>query len=133
MGNRAVISTVDAWENDGVGIYLHWDGSPSQVYAYVEYCRLKGVRTPKEDPDYAMARLTQIIANHIGGTLSIGIDKVKRLDCDNMDNGLYLIGDTWEIVQRLYAHQPDDIIEDDILWYLDDINNKQPVRDQIIL
>ncbi len=58
MGNRTEISTMDAWENDGAGIYLHRDGSPNQVYVYAEYCRLKGVGTPKENPDHTVAGLT---------------------------------------------------------------------------
>jgi hypothetical protein len=45
--------------------------------------------------------LTQVIANFFGGGLSIGVGTCKHLDCDNYDNGVYLIKD-WEIVGRDY-------------------------------
>lgn len=131
MRNRAVITTKDAWDENGIGIYLHWDGSPNQVYAYLRYCKLKGVSSPGMDESYAMARLTQVIANDIGGTLNIGIGRIRDLDYDNGDNGTYIIGDGWEVIKRLFCHQPDDIIEDDIIEQMIRMNERQPERERL--
>lgn len=90
MGNRAVIQFGHG--EDALGIYLHWDGSPETVDAFLTYAAEKGVRTD----DYGVARLTQIIANYIGGDLSIGVGLARNLDRDNYDNGTYVLSDgTW--------------------------------------
>lgn len=102
MGNRAVITTKRAWANDGLGIYLHWNGGRDSVEAFLEYCKLKGYRSPANDESYGMARLAQVIANFFGGSTSIGINTLWHLDCDNYDNGVYVV-DGWEIVDRIYS------------------------------
>lgn len=102
MGNRAVITTRKNFENDGVGVYLHWNGGYDSVSAFLKYCELKGYRSPSED-SYGWARLCQVIANFFGGGLSVGIDTVSNLDCDNWDNGVYII-DGWRIVDRQFFH-----------------------------
>ena len=92
MGNRAVITTQVGFDypETHLGIYLHWDGSRYSVENFLEYCKLKGFRDPDKDC-YGWARLCQVISNYIGGSLSIGIDTVNRLDTDNYDNGTYII------------------------------------------
>lgn len=100
MGNRAVITTRENWANDGVGIYLHWNGGRDSVEAFLKYCELKGYRSPSEDC-YGWARLCQVIGNFFGGNTSIGIDTLWHLDCNNYDNGVYII-DGWGIVDRHY-------------------------------
>lgn len=96
MGNRAVITT----REKGVGVYLHWNGGRDSVEAFLKYCELKGYRSPSKDC-YGWARLCQVIGNFFGGGTSIGIDTIDKLDCDNWDNGTYII-DGWEIVGREY-------------------------------
>ena len=100
MGNRAVITTENNWKNDGAGIYLHWNGGRDSVEAFLKYCELKGYRSPSNDC-YGFARLCQVIGNFFGGNASIGIDTLWHLDCDNWDNGVYII-DGWKIVDRKY-------------------------------
>ena len=100
MGNRAVITTRENFNNDGIGIYLHWNGGRDSVEAFLKYCEIKGYRAPDRD-NYGWARLCQVIGNFFGGSNSIGIDKVSNLDCDNWDNGTYII-EGWEIVDRKY-------------------------------
>lgn len=99
MGNRAVITTKNNHESNGVGIYLHWNGGRDSVEAFIKYMELRMFR-PVSDC-YGWARLCQIIGNFFGGGLSIGIDKVWKLDTNNGDNGVYIIAeDKWEIVDR---------------------------------
>ena len=104
MGNRAVISFGQT-DND-VGVYLHWNGGPESVMAFCHAAREMGSRSPKGDQSYAMAGLIRAITlfMHSGGgsITSVGVDVIKRLDCDNWDNGHYVIGDDWEIQYRRY-------------------------------
>lgn len=102
MGNRAVITTKENFENDGIGVYLHWNGGRDSIEPILAYCDAKGYRYPERD-SYGFARLCQVIGNFFGGTLSLGIDKVSNLDCDNYDNGVYII-EKWKIVDRKYNH-----------------------------
>lgn len=104
MGNRAVITTstdVEVDKSNDIGIYLHWNGGRDSVEAFLTYCRISGFRPPEQDC-YGWARLCQVIGNFFGGDrLSVGIDRCCRLDCDNRDNGVYIIKD-WQIVGRKF-------------------------------
>ena len=100
MGNRAVITTKENWKNNGVGVYLHWNGGITSIKCFLEYCKLKGYRPPETDC-YGWARLCQVVGNFFGGGYSVGVDTLSNLDCDNGDNGTYII-ENWEIVDRKY-------------------------------
>lgn len=100
MGNRAVITTKEAWRHCGVGVYLHWNGGRDSVEGFLKYCDLKGYRSPDTD-SYGWARLCQVIGNFFGGSTSVGIDTLWHLDRDNGDNGVYII-EGWKIVDRRY-------------------------------
>lgn len=100
MGNRAVITTKENWAHGGVGVYLQWNGGRDSIEAFLKYCDMKGYRSPSEDC-YGWARLCQVVGNFFGGNTSIGVDTLWHLDCDNYDNGVYII-DGWEIVDRRY-------------------------------
>ena len=100
MGNRAVITTnVNKPDNQKIGIYLHWNGGRDSVEAFLTYCKIAGYRNPIND-NYGWARLCQVIGNFFGGGLSIGIDTLDNLDCDNGDNGMYIFDENWDIVGR---------------------------------
>lgn len=96
MGNRAVVQFGKG--SDALGIYLHWNGGEESVQAFLDAAKHYEVRTD----DYGVARLTQIICNFFGGTLSVGVSLAKNLDRDNGDNGTFIVKD-WEIVEKLYA------------------------------
>jgi hypothetical protein len=124
MGNRAVITT----DLNGIGIYLHWNGGRDSVEAFLKYCELKGYRSPSCD-SYGYARLTQVISNFFGGSLSIGIDLCSRLDCDNGDNGTYIIKG-WEIVDRKYFKGAEQN-EYSMTEMLQAIDEAQPEKEQL--
>lgn len=128
MGNRAVITTRENFNNDGVGVYLHWNGGRDSVQAFLTYCKMKGYRKPTSD-NYGWARLCQVIGNFFGGELSIGIDKCSHLDYDNYDNGTYII-DGWDIVDREYFNGNEQY-NYDLYEMLCDIDNAQPTREQL--
>lgn len=134
MGNRAVITnskSTDVKNSDDIGVYVHWNGGRDSVEAFLKYCELKGYRSPDEDC-YGWARLCQVIANYFGGNYSIGIDKCCNLDCENFDNGVYVIKN-WKIVDRQYF---DDREEQDTYGLHDmllSINNRMPEHDRLDL
>ena len=120
MGNRAVITDTDK----RIGVYLHWNGGRHSVEAFLKYCKLRGFRTG----DYGFARLCQVIGNFFGGGLSVGIDTLDHLDCDNGDNGMYIM-DNWELVGHMYASPCDDRYNVDLM--LHDIDECQPESERL--
>ena len=104
MGNRAVITIKenDTPKEDWQSLYLHWNGGRDSVEPLLHVAKLYGIRC-QADPSYAIARLSQLTGNTLGGTLSIGVGTYKQLDTDNADNGVYVVKD-WEIVDREYHH-----------------------------
>lgn len=128
MGNRAVIATKESWKNGGVGIYLHWNGGRDSVEAFLKYCDLKGYRSPSDDC-YGWARLCQVVGNFFGGSTSVGIDTLWHLDCDNYDNGVYII-DGWEIVDRAYFNDNEQS-NYDLNEMLETIDKAMPEQERI--
>jgi hypothetical protein len=104
MGNRAVI-TFAPYKKSNVGIYLHWNGGRASVEGFLQACHDLGYRTPGGDSSYAMARLIGAIGAFLGGSLSLGVGLCKDLDCDNGDNGLYVIGPDWVIAGREHIRE----------------------------
>ena len=128
MGNRAVITTRENFDNNGVGVYLHWQGGETSIKAFLKYCELRGFRAPEED-NYGCARLTQVIANFMGGDgLSVGVDTVNHLDCDNWDNGTYII-EGWKIVGHEYGAPTKDRYK--MIDMLHSIDEAQPKEQQL--
>lgn len=121
MGNRAVITT----KEKSLGVYLHWNGGRDSVEAFLAVCKKLGHRPP-EDDCYGFARLCQVIGNFFGGTTSIGVDKLENLDCDNGDNGVYII-ENWEIVGREH-HSGSEQTSHKLKSLMADIESSQPKR-----
>ena len=98
MGNRAVIAfkSKHMEKDQSPAIYLHWAGSPHHVHGFLKAAKEFGIRG--DDPGYCMARLTQVIGNTIGGTLSMGIGCYGNFG-DPGDNGVYWIKN-WEVLER---------------------------------
>jgi len=106
MGNRAVIAFVDdngVQDENSVGIYLHWNGGRDSVEGFLQAAKDYGLRSGS----YGVARLTQIIGNCFPGTLSVGVDMMNKLDCDNYDNGVYWVDKEFNIVGREYNTRAD--------------------------
>ena len=77
----------------------------------------------------ATFRGSQVIGNYFGGGLSIGIGPCCTLDCDNLDNGTYIIAD-WEIVGRAYFEGREQN-EYNLNEMLMDIDDAQPIHSQL--
>ena len=99
MGNRAILAFEDKKKRDhaSIGIYLHWNGGRDSVRGFLQVAKEYGLRSG----DYGIARLTQIIGNFMGGTVSLGVGVVERMD--SSDNGIYWIDENYDIVGREFA------------------------------
>lgn len=127
MGNRAVITTKENFDNNGIGIYVHWNGGRDSIEAFLKYCKLAGYRPPDKDC-YGWAYLTRVITNFFNDGLSCGIDTVKNLDCDNCDNGTYFIED-WEIVGRKFSYGDVEVNTEELISFIEELeslNGKLP-------
>lgn len=127
MGNRAVVSTktADGFCAESIGVYLQWNGGRDSITAFLKYCELQGWKSPEIDSD-SWSKFQQIIMNY---GLTADRDKCKNLDCDNGDNGVYLI-ENWQIVGRKFMdHEEQD--EYPLKEMLLDIDEKQPAAMQI--
>ncbi len=129
MGERGVITTQKDLDENGIGVYLHWLGSPEDVYPLLEYCRIRGFRLPEND-SYGYARLIQVATNVSGGEgLSVDVNRVDKLDMQNWNNGVYVIRG-WKVEKRLYCDED----EDDIYGFYDTmegLDNAQPADQRI--
>lgn len=101
MGNRAVI-TASTTQTTGVGIYVHWNGGLESVLAFLHVAKERGYRDTTYDTTYAMARLCGLVCEFfdLKSSTCVGIGQLKELDCDNRDNGVYVIGADWTIKSR---------------------------------
>ena len=131
MGNRAVITaskSKDVKNSKNIGVYLHWNGGRDSVEAFLTYCEFKEYRSPSDD-NYGWARLCQVLGNFFGGTESLGVDNCCNLDCDNGDNGVYII-EGWKIVGRRYfvgTEQRSHNLLDTLIY----IDSRQPTTEQL--
>lgn len=128
MGNRAIIQTKESYENEGIGIYLHWNGGRDSVEPFLKYCELKGYRAPDCD-SYGWARLCQVIGNFFGGTLSLGIDNFSKDAGEWQDNGTYII-EGWKIVDRKHYNAAEQN-HHDFTEMLVAIDKAQPKSEQL--
>ena len=122
MGNRAVITTRKDLKD--IGVYLHWNGGRDSVEGFLTYCKIKGYRPPEYD-NYGWAYLCTTIGNFFGQSgLSLGVDVANKLDCDNWDNGTYIIKD-WKIIDRLYQRRGEQAVYP-LMDMLLSIDERQP-------
>lgn len=121
MGNRATVifwngETKPAKRSISPAVYLHWNGGPESIYAFLEELDRRDVRA---DQEYECARFTQVVSEFFTWSterdlsdpiysesaygLSLGVvngpksDKPADLDkvmTDHGDNGVYLVNRT---------------------------------------
>ena len=88
MGNRAVVTTL----GEKRGIYLHWNGGRDSIKPIVSYAY--NFLTDESEFD-----AIKDVAKFFG--LNPLVDDIQHLDCDNYDNGVYIVN-KGEIVGRCY-------------------------------
>lgn len=108
MGNRAVI-THEPYNQSNIGIYVHWNGGRASIEGFLQACKELNYNDPCED-NYGFAGLVYAIClffNYDGA--SIGVDVCSNLDEDNHDNGVYVIGKGFKIVDRKFFKGEEEI------------------------
>jgi len=100
---------------------LHWNGGRDSVEGFL--LATKAVMAGRlGDGLYGAARLVQVIGTFHEGNLSFGMGLQKTLDCDNSDNGLYVVNtETMEITERHFFS-----------WSEQDTHDSQELADEII-
>jgi len=95
MGNRAYVIFEDKDSKTfSPAIYLHWNGGPESVYAFLDELDRRGVRA---DQEYEAARFVQIVGEYfMPDQLSLGVTSGPSSAADlgrwaREDNGLYLV------------------------------------------
>lgn len=105
MGNRAVIT--QSTSNDAPCIYLHWNGGADSVKGFLAAAKVFDIEgTPAEQMD----QLAELLAKHFFHT-EVGMTVYRyeygRADTDNGDNGVYVINNKWDLIDRLYMKYPE--------------------------
>ena len=97
MGNRAVIA-FNNYSDKSEGMYLHWNGGKDSILgmcaAANEIASICSAITPKE-------ALIQVVEKFTGKTRKTDSDRFapcKNLDCDNYDNGVYVVDEKTLII-----------------------------------
>jgi hypothetical protein len=70
-----------------------------------------------------------MFGNYFGGTLSVGVGPYSRQDLNNGDNGVYIIGDDWEIIEREYHDKPEQLNHD----YYEMVESIKEINDSIFI
>jgi len=107
MGNKAVIAFSE--NPNSTAVYLHWNGGLASVQGFCDAARALHFRSSESDNSYAVARFAQLVGNFFKGTLSVGVGPLCEQDCDNGDNGLYIVGGNWQIVGRKFHSGEEEI------------------------
>lgn len=104
MGNRANVIFCNG-ERISPCIYLHWNGGPDSVYAFLEELDRRKVRP---DAEYEAARFCQLVGEFfdqrkelgglslgvLNGPSEISVEALGRLMTDQGDNGFYVVNRT---------------------------------------
>lgn len=109
MGNRASIVLVEKTDKGMINspaIYIHWNGGPESVYAFLQ--ELDNRQCRKSDLAYETARLIHIIGDFFDieniTTLSLGISNFDGEDYRTLDpgnNGVYIYNRKDDNMKRL--------------------------------
>lgn len=115
MGNRANVIFTNGEARFSPATYLHWNGGPESVYAFLKELDRRKVRA---DQEYEASRFVQIVCEFFDSreryeTLSVGIVNVPQgvmdkhnlkvslqlVKTDNSDNGFYVVDRTERDIQ----------------------------------
>jgi len=105
MVDKAVITywdNLDPKNSIRKGIYLHKKGGRKRVEAFLIYGKLQELKNTYKS-QFDIETLAWLINNAmcVGFYKFCEVDETRNLNCDNGDNGVYLVKD-WEIVGRKY-------------------------------
>lgn len=123
MGNRAVISF--STSPNAPCLYLHWNGGRASVEGFLAAAKDLGYHdagSQKRDVDQLEQFIRPFFAEP-NRRLSIYREKVCHADCDNYDNGWYILDPhTLEIRNRRFVRGSEEINE----------SKTQEIRDHLV-
>ena len=120
MGNRATVIFTDGKKSFSPAVYLHWNGGPESIYAFLAELDRRHVRA---DQDYECARFIQLIGEFFdqetisstslgvaNGPKSAELKDLGKVYTDHGDNGIYLVNrtKTSTTVRRFIEHYKDE-------------------------
>lgn len=122
MGNRGTVVFTDGKDSFSPAIYLHWNGGPESVLAFLDELDRRKIRA---DQDYEAARFIAIVAqffdkDEVGG-LSLGVtngpasdslEDLAKIWTDKGDNGVYLVDRTKQPTVIRQFTEKYDVIDD---------------------
>lgn len=105
MGNRAtVIFTDKSGKSISPAVYVHWNGGPESIYAFLDEMNRRNIRA---DQDYECARFIHIVGDYfdedtisglslgvVNGPRRINIAELAKVKTDTSDNGIYVVDRT---------------------------------------
>jgi hypothetical protein len=99
MGNRAVIAFDKFDQDNGQGVYLHWNGGRDSIESFLYFVRSDTPLIQEQGVDKLLLALNVFgVSAH-----EIKVEPLLHLDCDNYDNGVYVVDtNTWEITDRVF-------------------------------
>jgi hypothetical protein len=103
MGNRATVIFTNQDEKDiSPAVYLHWNGGPESIYAFLDEMDRRNIRV--NDTMYECARFIHIVGDFFDmdeiSSLSLGVTngpkkiepkELEKTRTDHGDNGFYII------------------------------------------
>lgn len=122
MGNRAVIIEFGKQE----GIYLHWNGGRDSVDPMLYYA--KHFLNMKLSILTSNIKKVEFVATCLGVSPEYSSDYTK-LDCDNWDNGVYVIDADFKIIERMFF-KGEEQEEYNFINFLLEIDENMPKRFQ---
>jgi len=138
MGNRAYVVFADKdFTEFSPAVYLHWNGGPESIYAFLQEMDRRNIRRGNDLP-FQVARFVHIVCDFFdadeAGGLSIGVvpgpSKIGDPEASHLadeENGLYVIvrGKGEPVVRRFFG---EDWTEDNSDWKPDELA-KHPYND----
>lgn len=106
MGDRAVFcfreTGFDNGDYTGPGVYIHWLYGDDKAEAYMRLAKELNLRT--EDPGVEAAHLAHLMLLNEGLNETIEVGDISDLDCNNYDNGLYVVK-KWNIEKKFFSEE----------------------------
>lgn len=107
MGNRAVITFKT--HPTAPCIYLHWNGGRASIEGFLGAAKALGI---SGDHRERMDALAEVLARAFFKTqvgMTVYREAYGETDTDNWDNGVYVIDDEWQIIDRLFKRHGEEI------------------------
>ena len=107
MGNRAVVTFKT--HPSSPCIYLHWNGGRASIEGFLRAAKVLGIVGDHREKMDALADVLArgFFKNPVG--MNVYREEYGKTDTDNWDNGVYVINDDWEIVDRLFKRHEEEI------------------------